>query len=59
VKAEPKSLEASLGLSISLGMSVMLIWSSIVASHRTRRRPICIEPNEAGCLNLNHSYALA
>jgi hypothetical protein len=41
VKAEPKSLGASLGLAISLGMSVMLTRSSIVASHRTTKRLTC------------------
>jgi hypothetical protein len=41
VKAEPKSLEAFLGV-VSLGTSVMLIWWSIVVSHQTTKRPICV-----------------
>jgi hypothetical protein len=41
MKAEPKSQGASLGLAISLGMSIMLTRSSIVASHRTMKRPTC------------------
>jgi hypothetical protein len=41
VKAESKSLGASLGLAISLGMSAMLTRSSIVVSHRTTKRLTC------------------
>jgi hypothetical protein len=33
MKAESKSLETFLGVVKSLGMSIMLIWSDIVASH--------------------------
>jgi hypothetical protein len=39
VKAERKSLGASLGLAIILGMSVTSIRSSIVANHWTIKRP--------------------
>jgi hypothetical protein len=42
VKAEPKSLGASLGLVISLGTSATLIRSSIVVSHQTMKRPTCV-----------------
>jgi hypothetical protein len=42
VKAEPKSLEASQGVVISLGTSVMLTWLSIVASRRTTKRLTCV-----------------
>jgi hypothetical protein len=42
MKAEPKNLEAFLGVVKSLGMSVMLIRSSIVASHQTTKRPTCV-----------------
>jgi hypothetical protein len=59
MKAEPKSLESSLGLAISLGMSVMLTQSSIVASRQTMKRSTCALLNGARGLNLNHSYALA
>jgi hypothetical protein len=41
-KAEPKSIESFLGVVKSLGMSVTLIWSNIVASHRTTKRLICV-----------------
>jgi hypothetical protein len=41
VKVEPRSLEATLGAVISLGTSDMLIWSSIVVSHRMTRKPTC------------------
>jgi hypothetical protein len=34
VKAEPKCLETFLGVVKSLGMSVTLIWSNIVASYQ-------------------------
>jgi hypothetical protein len=42
MKAESKSLEALLGVVISLGMSVMLIWLSIVASRQMMRKPTCV-----------------
>jgi hypothetical protein len=42
VKAEPKSQEPFLGVAKSLGTSVMLIRSSIVASHRTTKRSIYV-----------------
>jgi hypothetical protein len=42
VKAKPRSLGASLGLAISLGMSATLIRLSIVASHQTTKRPTCV-----------------
>jgi hypothetical protein len=41
-KVEPKSLEASLGLVISIGTSATLIRSSIVVNHRTMNRLICV-----------------
>jgi hypothetical protein len=41
-KAEPRSIEAFLGVVKSLGTSVTLIWWSIVASHRTTNMPICV-----------------
>jgi hypothetical protein len=59
VKAKPKSLGASLGLALNLGMSVMSIRSSIVVCLQTTKRPTCAQPNGVGGLNLNHSYALA
>jgi hypothetical protein len=42
VKAEPKSLEAFLGVVKILGMSITLMRLSIVASHRTMKRPTCV-----------------
>jgi hypothetical protein len=59
MKDEPNSLGAFLLLAISLGMSTTLIQFSIVASHRTTKRLICVQPNGVGGLNLNHSYPLA
>jgi hypothetical protein len=41
VKTESNSLGASLGLAISLGISVMLTWLSIVASCWMAKRPTC------------------
>jgi hypothetical protein len=41
VRAKPKSLGASLGLAISLGMSVTSIRSNIVASHQMTKRLTC------------------
>jgi hypothetical protein len=41
VKTESKSLGASLGLAINLGMSVTSIRSSIVASHRMTKMSTC------------------
>jgi hypothetical protein len=40
-KYEPRSLGVFLGLAISLGMSATLTRLSIVASHRTTKRPTC------------------
>jgi hypothetical protein len=59
VRAEPKSLETFPRVVKSLGTSIILIQSNIVASHRMTKRPICAWPNWVGVLNLNHSYALA
>jgi hypothetical protein len=59
VKDETKSLETFLGVMKMLGMSVTLIQSNIVASHRTMKRPTCAWSNGVGVLKLNHSYALA
>jgi hypothetical protein len=42
VKAKPKSLEAFLGVVKNLGTSVTLIWWSIVASHQTMKRLVCV-----------------
>jgi hypothetical protein len=42
VKAEPKSLGVSLGAVISLEMSVMLTWLSIVESRRMMRTLTCV-----------------
>jgi hypothetical protein len=42
VKAEPKSLEASLGVVISLGTDITSTWLRIVASHRMMRKPTCV-----------------
>jgi hypothetical protein len=42
VKAEPKSLGASLGLAIRLGTSATLIRSSIVASRQMMKRLTCM-----------------
>jgi hypothetical protein len=42
VKAEPKSLETFLGVVKSLVMSVTLIRSNIVVSHRMTKRPTCV-----------------
>jgi hypothetical protein len=39
VKDETKSLETFIGVMKMLGMSVTLIQSNIVASHRTMKRP--------------------
>jgi hypothetical protein len=41
-KVKPKSLAASLRLAISIGTSATLIRLSIVASHRTTKRLICV-----------------
>jgi hypothetical protein len=48
MKAKPKSLAAFLELAISLGMSVMLTRSSIVASRQMTKRPTCAWPNGVG-----------
>jgi hypothetical protein len=60
VKVEPKNLEAFIGVVKNLGMSIMLMWLSIVASRRTMRWPTCVWPNGVGGggLNVIHSYAL-
>jgi hypothetical protein len=42
VKAEPKNLEAFLRVVKSLRRSIMLMWPSIVASHRTKKRVTCV-----------------
>jgi hypothetical protein len=42
VKVEPESLETFLGVVKSLGMSIMLIWSNIVASHLATKRSTCV-----------------
>jgi hypothetical protein len=42
VRAEPKSLEIFLEVVKSLGMSVTLIQSNIVAKRRTMKRPTCV-----------------
>jgi hypothetical protein len=41
-RAEPKSLEAFLRVVKSQGMSVTLMWSNIVTSHRMRKRSACV-----------------
>jgi hypothetical protein len=42
VKAKAKSPRVSLGAVISLEMSVMLTWLSIVESHWMMRKPTCV-----------------
>jgi hypothetical protein len=59
VTAEPKSLEASPGVVLSLESSITLIWLSIIASHQMMRKSTCAQPNGIVLQNLNHSYALA
>jgi hypothetical protein len=54
VKAEPKNLEAFIGLVKNLGMRVMLMRLSIVASHRTMRWPTCVRSNGVGGGGLKH-----
>jgi hypothetical protein len=42
VKPEPKNLESFLGVMKRLGMSVMLMRSSIVVSHQMMKRATCV-----------------
>jgi hypothetical protein len=42
MKAELKSIEASLAVVINLEMSITSTWLSIVASHQMIREPTCV-----------------
>jgi hypothetical protein len=59
VKAEPKSLAALLVVVKNIGMSITLMWLSIVASHQSTKRLICVQPNGVRGLNLKNLCALA